>query len=104
MRRLIAVVAAASFVLACALGAGCAEAATDRKNDTAAGQPVAAEARDGAPGERKPDRAAPPRKIIYTGNVSLVVEDFDRAEARLLACVKEHGGYVARSEVVGEPG
>jgi hypothetical protein len=44
------------------------------------------------------------RKIIYTSTVDLVVEDLDKSRADLLRLLKEHGGYVARSEVQGTPG
>ncbi len=43
-----------------------------------------------------------PRKIIYTGTIELVVEDFEQAEASLRARIREHRGYVAHSEITGE--
>lgn len=45
-----------------------------------------------------------PRKIVYTGRVELVVEDFDAAREGLMQQLAEHEGYVARSEVSGRPG
>ena len=104
MRRLIAPLTLASLALALALAAGCAEPGADRMKAGSARQPATPERGDGPVSDRKADKAEPPRKIVYTGNVSLVVEDFDRAEALMMACVKDHGGYVARSEVIGEPG
>jgi hypothetical protein len=67
-------------------------------DEAAAGRPA-----DGL--KRKPAAEAPPatpRKIIYTGHVDLVVEDFEQAEASLRLLIKDHKGYVARSEVKGE--
>jgi hypothetical protein len=45
-----------------------------------------------------------PRRIIYTATIRLMVEDFARAQATLLKQVEEHRGYVAASEVTGNPG
>jgi hypothetical protein len=45
-----------------------------------------------------------PRKLNYSGQLELVVDTFDLAVERFLALLKEHDGYVARSEVHGEPG
>ncbi len=42
-----------------------------------------------------------PRKIIYTGDITLVVEDFERAEKRLRELIQQHDAYVARSDVQG---
>jgi hypothetical protein len=52
----------------------------------------------------QPAAEAVPRKIIYTAQADLVVEDLDEAEQQLMRFVKEQGGYVARSEVQGSPG
>lgn len=59
--------------------------------------------------EASPGAALPPsdkiqRKIIYTAEVDLVVEDFDPIPAQVDALVKEYAGYVARSEVTGSEG
>jgi hypothetical protein len=62
-----------------------------------AGKHVAAEAKQDPAEGKQPQ----PRKIIYTGDVSLVVDDFEEAEARLRQLVKEYRGYVAKSEVQG---
>jgi hypothetical protein len=45
-----------------------------------------------------------PRKIIYTANVDLVVDDFATAEQQLMQLVQEHKGYVAKSDVSGTAG
>ncbi len=47
---------------------------------------------------------ATPRKIIYTGQVDLVVEDFDRTEQQLRQLVEEHEGYLANSDIHNQPG
>ncbi len=56
-----------------------------------------------------PGAAMPPgdkieRKIIYTAEVDLVVENFDPVPEQVNALVKQYGGYVARSEVTGSEG
>jgi hypothetical protein len=45
-----------------------------------------------------------PRKIIYSATVDLISDDFDKAEQELQRLIKDHNGYVARSEVRGSPG
>src|SRR5262249_24593010 len=47
------------------------------------------------PGAAKPT----PRKIIYTGNVDLVVDDFDKAEQQLRELIEEHESYLANSQI-----
>jgi hypothetical protein len=53
-----------------------------------------------APGAAKPT----PRKIIYTGNVDLIVDDFDKAEQQLRQLVEEHEGHLAKSQIYNRPG
>jgi hypothetical protein len=54
--------------------------------------------------KRKP-ALAEERKIIYTANLGVVVEDFDEAKDRFLALLKERGGYVVQSDIEGgQPG
>jgi Domain of unknown function (DUF4349) len=69
------------------------------------GGPIFREARD-AGKKDAPEQAAdaPPRKIIFTGRVELLVGAFDKAEQDLLELVKDKDGYVAKAEVQGEPG
>jgi hypothetical protein len=45
-----------------------------------------------------------PRKIIYTAQVDLNVNDFDQATEQLGQIAKQHKGYVAKSYVTGSPG
>jgi hypothetical protein len=47
---------------------------------------------------------AVPRKIIYTAQVDLVVDDFEKAEQKLKELIQEQKSYVARSELRGSPG
>src|SRR5947209_7241281 len=55
---------------------------------------------------RAGDKADAPaeRKIIFTAAVDLIVDDFDQGEAAMLQLLQERRGYVARSEVRGNPG
>jgi hypothetical protein len=66
---------------------------------------------DRAPAAERPQAAkgavkqkVDPRKIIYSGRVELVVEDFDKAEAGLQTVLHEQKGYISAAEVTGEPG
>src|SRR5262249_52875363 len=45
-----------------------------------------------------------PRKIVYTADVRVIVEDFETAEAELKKLLKDHHGFVAKSEVSGSAG
>jgi hypothetical protein len=47
---------------------------------------------------------AAPRKVIYNGRVELIVDDFDRAEARLHLLLDEQKGYISAAEITGQPG
>ena len=44
------------------------------------------------------------RKVVYTGRIDLIVDDFDEAQGKLSGVIEEHKAYVARSETTGEPG
>lgn len=67
-----------------------------------------------APEQRAPAGGAPQaaakaeqpvaRKIIYTAQVDVVVDDFDEGESALKQMLKESDGYVAKAEVRGTPG
>lgn len=52
----------------------------------------------------KPADKAVPHKIIYTGSVDLIVDDFDSSEGQLLQLVEEHQGYLDNSEIHNHPG
>lgn len=45
-----------------------------------------------------------PRKIIYTGVVDLIVEDFDKSEQEMRQLVADNSGYVDSSDVYNQPG
>jgi hypothetical protein len=60
------------------------------------------QAADKAAGGDGKDEA--PRKIIYTGAIDLIVEDFDKAEQELVRLVEDMKGYVGASETKGERG
>jgi hypothetical protein len=44
------------------------------------------------------------RKIIYTANMDVVVEDFEDAVEQMRRLIKENKGYIAKSDIVGSPG
>jgi hypothetical protein len=50
--------------------------------------------------------AAPqiPRKIIYTANIDLVVEDLDRVEPEVPRLVASFGGYISKQDLSGAVG
>jgi hypothetical protein len=56
--------------------------------------------------EGQPAKPLPglPRKIIYTADITLVVKDLTKAEGGLKALLKQHGGFVASSDLSGTPG
>lgn len=45
-----------------------------------------------------------PRKIIYTADVALSVEDFGKAAEQVARLVAQYGGYIAESDTQGRPG
>jgi hypothetical protein len=45
-----------------------------------------------------------PRKIIYTGTLDLIVDDFEGAEQQLRQLVEEHEGYLADYNIHNQPG
>ncbi len=45
-----------------------------------------------------------PRRIIYTANVDAVVEDFESVPAKVAELAEQFGGFVASSNVHGQPG
>jgi hypothetical protein len=47
---------------------------------------------------------AAPRKIIYTGLVDLIVDDFDGTESQLRQRIEENEGYIADSDIYNQPG
>jgi hypothetical protein len=73
---------------------------------------AAAESAHGAPATSEkspesvklPDTAALQRKIIFTGTVELVVEQFDPIPAKIAALAKQFNAYVSKSTIGGSPG
>jgi hypothetical protein len=59
-------------------------------------------------GQGKPADDAPaktlPRKIIYTAQMELVVEDFASAEQEIGQLIKAQDAYIAKSDIRGSPG
>lgn len=45
-----------------------------------------------------------PRRIIHTANVDAVVEDFEGVPGKVAELAEQFGGYVASSNVYGQPG
>ncbi len=90
--------------LSLALGCGAKqEAARDAAEAKGARQAGAAPAR--APNAAKPpEPEAVVRKIIYTATVDVVVDEFEGCVEQLRRLVKDHNGYIARSDVGGTPG
>jgi hypothetical protein len=76
------------------------------KGQRASPNPAAGDASEPARTEdaKKQDPEPLPRKIIYTANVDLNVNDFDNAAEQLGQITKQHKGYVAKSYVTGSPG
>jgi hypothetical protein len=59
--------------------------------------------------EQAADRAGAPaaplaRKIIYTANLQLIVEDFEKADRELADLIKRHKSLLAQSEITGSAG
>jgi hypothetical protein len=74
-------------------------AAAEVKQEKALAGEVKEDRRDGNAKKRNA-----PRKIIYTGQAELVVQDFDEALDALEVILRENGGYIAGKTVTGEPG
>jgi hypothetical protein len=75
-----------------------ADALSEAKGDENAKKPV------GAP-EQAPATATPqPQMIVYTATLSVVVKDLDTAAHEAEKLVAGHKGFVAKSEVRGDPG
>jgi hypothetical protein len=58
-------------------------------------------AQDKAGGEAEPKT---PRKIIYTANLVLIVDDFDKASEALDQLIEENKGFISTSDIRGERG
>lgn len=94
MRQLLIV----SLSLLIALAIGCGGDAVREAGKAARGE-KAGEVKQAGNAAGK----AAPRKIIYTGFIDLIVDDFDGSESRLLQLVQEHEGYLADSDIYNRP-
>jgi hypothetical protein len=51
-----------------------------------------------------PTEAAVERKIVYTADVDIVVEEFDLVPSQVKDLAEQHSGYIAKSNIRGRPG
>ena len=100
-----------SAVLLLALGCGGASPQARKGAEIAMPEPSQAQspAAAGAKSEAPDAKAAPPaealpRKIIYTAEAQMVVQEFESAEQQLIQAIKDHNGYVAQAETGGKSG
>jgi Domain of unknown function (DUF4349) len=76
-----------------------------KKSGKEAAAPQAKEGGPQEPGAGRQEPAEPtPRKIIYTSQVEMVVEDLEHSETELKRLIQEEKAYVAKSELHGSPG
>jgi hypothetical protein len=75
-----------------------------REQDAVAQAPAAGQNGEPARGAVKQKEKVDPRKIIYTGRVELIVDNFDTAEAGLQELLNQQKGYISSAEVTGQPG
>jgi len=100
------------WCLIAAVGLGCEKSAPNREAATRADRSpakTAALAQEPAAADKGKSKQAsgtegPRRKIIYTGRVDLVVEEFEPVPAKVTALVNRFDAYVARSQITGSPG
>ncbi len=95
------------LLVVCTLG--CAGEASHVPMDMAAPEAMpAAESLTGTAGETRVvgsnNNSPHPRRIVYTASVDLVVEDFDGIPGKVADLAEQFGGYVANSNVRGQPG
>jgi hypothetical protein len=76
-----------------------------RKSQALADKAAAGEFAEDQPagGKEKPAEEKP-RKIIYTAQVDLIVEDLAKGEQELKRLIQEQKAYIAKSEMRGSPG
>ena len=67
------------------------------------GAPPAADVSKGG-GEDKAPPTSVPRKIVYTADLTITVEKLEKAEAEVVKRIHEAGGYLADSDLSGNPG
>lgn len=111
-----------AIILLSLFALGCGQAAVQREASRSAASseeapsfalakvPAAEAPPDEALAEQTPAKDGPPtadaieRKIVYTADVDLVVEDFTPIASQVDAMVKRFGGFIASSQVSGEAG
>jgi hypothetical protein len=75
---------------------------SSKKSGKEAAAPQAKEGGPQEPGAGRQEPAEPtPRKIIYTSQVEMVVEDLEHSETELKRLIQEEKAYVAKSELHG---
>ncbi len=92
------------LVFCLVVSSGCGRQFKDR---SPAKQPAGEEkpaAQAAAVGGKRNAEAPVTRKIKYTGNVRLVVDDFPKAMEKVYQLVQDSKGYIAQSEVTNTPG
>ncbi|NQU22051.1 MAG: DUF4349 domain-containing protein [Candidatus Nealsonbacteria bacterium] len=89
------------FVLL-AVGCGAYQSGDKADYETSAGADSAVNAT--ADGSALPNSEAIERKIIYTSDVDLVVEEFDDVPEKVEKLVDQFQGYLASSNISGSPG
>jgi hypothetical protein len=93
------------------IGAGCSESVQEHRAASSAAMPAPAageaapalETQDGGGGAGAVPEGLP-RKIIYTAEVALSVEDFGAVADQIARLVGQYGGYIAESDTQGRPG
>ena len=92
------------FPLLVLLAVGCGAYQGGDKANYDAKAPSASAGEQKADGAALPDSKAIERKIIYTSDVDLVVEEFDEVPEKVVKLVKQFDGYLASSNIAGSPG
>jgi hypothetical protein len=96
------------FLLFSAAGSGCGKKADEAPEamqaSRAARAPQQAAGRDAPPEAEGVKKDPSPRKIVYTANVRLTVENFAKAEQELDQLLEAHKGYIIKSVLHGSPG
>jgi hypothetical protein len=102
MKRLTQGMIVGGLVLALGCAGGQEKKATARVHREAEEAPLGAPG--GAPAQGPAGAEPVARKIIYTANVDVIVDEFDDAVEQLRGLIKANKGYIAKSEVAGSPG
>jgi hypothetical protein len=101
--RALATVVLSSGLVAALLMQGCGGEQIGSRNFQDAAPPAGAAAPAKEAGKEQ-GANLPARKIIYTADVELVVEDFANTEKSLLRLIETNQGYIAKGSERGAPG